>query len=530
MPNIVVTNVTQVVGSAPATLQRSGALVSQGATNTTAGTSTILTQLSDLNAILTGAKAITSAVLSAGTVTVTCTSPHGYTIGDSLYETIANVSVAGYNGTFFCTVTSTTQFTYPLSGSLAAGSGGVYTPEDVAELLAMATTFFAQGSALSTYVLELGAGNPNDGVTALQAYITANPNSNYVAGASGYFYAYEVPRTWDGNASFLAMLASYESTTAQTYFFVTTTLATYGLYTNLMKCVFALIESPSFGVYPANVLTAASASGTLVTATTTTTHGVAPGNWFTLSGNTPAAYNGTFLALPGTTGTTLIFNTLTAPGVNAILGTLVASLYGNSAIPQTEFSISSAFWRLLNYQPSAANLVTPFAFGYVSGVTPFPVRGTNATQTLLKAANVNIIGTGAEGNISNTIILWGTTMDGHDMTYWYSVDWVQIQSNLALSAAIINGSNNSQNPLYYDQNGVNRLKSVEQVVMNSAISFGLALSPVTVTAIPFAQYVTQNPSDYPAGIYRGLAVTYTPQRGFTQIVFNVLVAGFPSAG
>ena len=143
---------------------------------------------------------------------------------------------------------------------------------------------------------------------------------------------------------------------------------------------------------------------------------------------------------------------------------------------------------------------------------------------------VNIIGTGAEGNISNTIILWGTTMDGHDMTYWYSVDWVQIQSNLALSAAIINGSNNSQNPLYYDQNGVNRLKSVEQVVMNSAISFGLALSPVTVTAIPFAQYVTQNPSDYPAGIYRGLAVTYTPQRGFTQIVFNVLVAGFPSAG
>ena len=530
MPSIVQVNVTQTVGPAPLTLQSAGALISQGATVTTPGTSSLLTQLSDLTPLLTGAKAVTSATLSAGTVTVVCTTAHGFTIGDTLLITVVGVTPTGYNGTFNCTVTTSTNFTYALSGSLAAGTGGVYTPEDVSELVAMATTFFAQGSGLSCYVLELGAGNATDGATALQAYITANPNSNYVAGATGYFYAYLVPRTWDGNATFLAMLASYESTTAKTYFFITTTLATYTSYTNLMKCAFTLIESPSLGVYSANALTAATYSGGFVTATTTTSHGVVPGNWFTIAGCTPAGYNGTFLALAGTTGNTLVYAVSSNPGAETILGTLVANLYANSAIPSTEFSIASAFYRLLQYNPSASNRVAPFAFGYVFGVTPFPTRGNNALLTTLKAANTNIIGTGAEGGISNTIILWGTTEDGHDFTYWYSVDWVQINSDEMISNAIINGSNNPQNPLYYDQNGINRLQAVEQVVMNNAIAFGLALAPVTVTATPFATYVSQNPTDYPAGIYRGLAVSYTPQRGFIQIVFYVNVTSFPAAG
>lgn len=119
-------------------------------------------------------------------------------------------------------------------------------------------------------------------------------------------------------------------------------------------------------------------------------------------------------------------------------------------------------------------------------------------------------------------------MDGHDATFWYSQDWVQIQSNLMISNAIINGSN-SPTPLYYDQNGINRLQAVEQKVMSNAVAFGLALAPVTVTAIPFVTYVNENPTDYPAGIYRGLAVSYTPQRGFTEIVFNLNVNSFPTS-
>jgi hypothetical protein len=66
--------------------------------------------------------------------------------------------------------------------------------------------------------------------------------------------------------------------------------------------------------------------------------------------------------------------------------------------------------------------------------------------------------------------------------------------------------------------------------MRNAISFGLALAPITVNAVPFVTYVSQNPADYPAGIYGGLSVAYTPQRGFIQIVFYVNVSSFPAGG
>ena len=531
MPSIVQINVTQTVGAAPATLQSSGALVSQGATNTAPGTVTLLTQLSDLTGLLNGSAAITSAIKSGGVVTVTTTAPHGLTIGDNYWITIAGVSPAGYNGSFDCTITGTSTFTYVLKGSaLSTGSGGAWTLEDVAELNQMATTWFAQGSGLAVSVLELGAGSVNDGVAALTSYLNAYPNSDYTPGATGYFYAYCVPREWDGNANFLTLLQSYEGLSAKTYFFITTTLATYASYTNLMKCAVTLIESPAFGAWPANVLTAIAWSANIVTAATTTAHGVLPGQWFTISGCTPSGYNGTFQALQGTAGTTLLYALPTDPSAESVLGTLVASTYANAGATSGEFSIASLMYRLLNYAPSAANLVAPFAFGYVVGVTPFPTRGQGATLAALKAANVNIIGTGAEGGISNTIILWGTAEDGHDLTYWYSVDWMQINQDEFIANAIINGSNNAANPLYYDQNGINRLLAVAQGVANRAIAFGLALGPVTVTAVPFVQYVTQNPSDYPAGIYRGLGVSYTPQRGFIEIFFNINVTDFPAAG
>lgn len=535
MPNIVTVNVTQTVGSIPATLQQSGALVSTGATNLAAGSIKLLTQVSDLATVLAGSAAIaapTGITWSANVATVNTVSPHGLTIGQQYYLTIAGAGVSVYNGNWLCTITTTTAFTFELIAATSPGtsSGGVFTQEDVGELQAMVNTFFAQGSSLSCYVLELGAAPVATSVTNLQNYISQNPNSNYTAGAVGYFYAYVVPREWDANPAFLAFLANYESTTSQTYFFITTTLATYQNYSNLMKCAFTMIESPSYGTYNANALTAISYSSTTgyVTATTTTSHGVAVGNWFTINGCTPTGYNGTYQALPGTTGNTLIYAVSANPGTDTILGTLQASLYANAGIPSTEFSVVSAFWRLLNYTPSAATQVTPFAFGYCYGVTPFPTRGQGSLLSTLKASYTNVIGTGAEGGISNTIILWGTTEDGHDMTYWYSVDWVQITSNEILSAVVINGSNNPANPLYYDQAGINTLVASELSVMKSAVSFGLALGTVSVTATPFVTYVSQNPTDYTAGIYRGISVSYTPQRGFTQIVINVNVVGFPA--
>lgn len=433
--NIVTVNVSQTIAEAPSTLQGTGAFISQGGTSAAAGTLTLLTSLADLSPVITAPKALTSLVWSGSVVTVTTTAPHGWTTALVFPVVIAGCTPDGYNGTFTATVTGASTFTYPLvanPGSIT--TAGTVTIGSAVEVNAMATTFFAQSSSVAVYVLELGAGSPAQGVTALTTYITGNP---------GVIYSYLVPRSWSSEATFISYLASFEATTAKTYFFITATTGNYTSFTALMKCAFVLIEA--------------------------------------------------------------------------------------AGIPVTEFTSAAPFHVTLNYNPSASNKVTPTAFSYLFGVTPYPTVGNAALRQTLQTAGVNIVGTGAEGGVSTAILLWGTTMDLNDFTYWYSVDWVQINVELDLANEIINGSNNPQAPLYYNQDGINRLQARAQATMNRGISDGLVLAPVSVTAIGFLAYVANNPSDYAAGAYNGLAVIYTPSRGFKHITFNVQVASLPTA-
>jgi hypothetical protein len=222
--------------------------------------------------------------------------------------------------------------------------------------------------------------------------------------------------------------------------------------------------------------------------------------------------NGTYTDYPSTDKDTVTF----IPSPNAVL-------YPG------ERAAATMMYKILSYSPSAINMVTPMAFTEVYGVTPYPVKGNGPILATYKTAAVNVIQTASVGGIAANIITYGTTMDGRDFTYWYSVDWMQINVALNLSNAIINGSNNPVNPLYYNQAGIDTLQIVAQGTANSAISYGLAVGPITVTAIPFATYVVQNPDDYPVGKYAGMAMTYTPARGFLDIVFNIVVSDFIQA-
>jgi hypothetical protein len=355
-----------------------------------------------------------------------------------------------------CTITGASTFTYAESdpGTSPATTPGTYVPGDVTELTAMLTTYFAQGSAQSVRVLELGIGTNVEGIASLSTWLTNNP---------GVLYAVLVPRGWDGVTQFLALIASYESTTSKFYFYVTTTSGTYTDYTALMKCVVAMVEAPG--------------------------------------------------------------------------------------IPSTEFSLAAAFYRLLSQNPGPTNKLPPFAFAQLFGVTPYPLAGNNSLLTLLKAAGVNVVLTGAEGGLTNTYLYWGTTKDGRDIAYWYSIDWVQIQSQIALANEVINGSNTPLNPLYYDQQGVNRLQSREAQVMTNAVVFGMATGAITLTefdgtqlaaaldsnqfvnqlvvnAVPFVSYATALPGDYRIGKYGGLSVVFIVNRGFTAIVLNIVATDF----
>lgn len=85
--------------------------------------------------------------------------------------------------------------------------------------------------------------------------------------------------------------------------------------------------------YLANVATAASwasTNGGQITITTTTAHGVGVGQYVTLSGFTPSGYNGTFLTVAGTTGSTLVLASSVNPGAVSVEGQLNA---GGGALP-----------------------------------------------------------------------------------------------------------------------------------------------------------------------------------------------------
>lgn len=447
--NIVQVNVTVTRPPAPSQLQRTGAFISQGGTSTVAGTSTLITAPSDLTPILAGAITLTSLTWSGSVVTAVTAAPHPFVIGDVV--TISGETPTGYNGTYtLASVADTTHFTYALVSNPGAQTvAGIVTDADVAELVAMITTFFAQGSNTGVYVLELGHGTNTVAVAALATYLTANPKR---------YYVYVVPRGWDAESTFVTLVGLYAANTSLVYFLVTATLSTYASF--ILKSVYMLIEA--------------------------------------------------------------------------------------AGIPVTEFTIAFRAYWILSQNPSSTNQVPPSSYSYALGVTPYAI--TQSEKTTFQVANLNYIGTGAEGGISAFIDFYGALANGDPVNMWYAIDYAQINEQLSITNAVINGSNR-QPPLYYNQAGINFLQNVGGQRLGNFISYGLLLGKVILTkyaqadfiarlnagdfagncvlnAEPFNVYVAENPSDYSIGQYNGLTCAVVPQLGFKHIVFNLNVTLF----
>jgi hypothetical protein len=216
--------------------------------------------------------------------------------------------------------------------------------------------------------------------------------------------------------------------------------------------------------------------------------------------------------------------------------------------PEGEFTMAAMLYNAVVYRASNTNRIAPMAFKYVYGVTQYPQKGNGPLLVSFKTANTNYISTGAEGGISFTMIYEGVTLDGHDFfNWWYTIDWVQIEINLNLSNAIINGSNNPLAPLYYNQDGINYLEVVLYGTMQDAQTFGMVLGKIEMTqldgpdltsamyggqfagkcdvnAVPFLNYTLANPGDYKIGEYDGLSTLFIPARGFIHILVNVVAS------
>jgi hypothetical protein len=234
-----------------------------------------------------------------------------------------------------------------------------------------------------------------------------------------------------------------------------------------------------------------------------------------------------------------VIQLMEAPSVKGVRD---AALPGEYA----EFTMAGVFYWGIQFRATAVTRVAPMCFKYIYGVTPYPVQNNSPLLVSFKQNAINYIQVGAEGGINYTNVYQGVTADGQDyFNWWWTIDWVQINANVALSNAIINGANNPLAPLYYDQFGINFLEAVLAGVMTTGVQLGMVngtvlqtgYDPVTlslqiqngtfagrcnVNAVPFLTYAAQNPDDYGAGEYDGLSTLFVPARGFVHILVVVV--------
>ncbi len=399
---------------------------------------------------------------------------------------------------------------YQYCGTLAAVEALLSSSGNYAELTNMATTFFAQGTGIGLYVLELGTQTTSDdAVAALQAWITDNP---------GIFYGYLTPADWDSTQDEVGSVTITDGgsgyTTAPTVTFTAPTSGTTATGTATIQngvVISVTITDPGSGYTAAPTVTfSAPTSGTTATATAVlaSAFNILAGNY---TNNTARTY------FFGTTSSSTITNyspykslCLTAPSPTA---------------PSTEFTAAAPFYQWIVNNPSATSPLSPFGYRFAYGVTPWPATGYTTEINTILTAYGNLYTTGVAGGLASYNILQkGMFMSGDQMMSWYGLDWFQIQAAIQLTNAIINGAN-SNPPLYYNQHGINTLQALAQEIVDTGITFGCLLSG-DVTATSFYTYSQQNPSDYKAGIYNGLLATVTEINGFLSMVFNITALQF----
>ena len=558
MPIVIISESLQVAPE-PATLQKMGAIISQGGTVTTQYTASLITQPDDLTPLLALATNVTNAAWATGTYTLTLGTPINLPVGQTIQVDWVGTDVPALNGTQWMHVASTTSLTFLLATNPGTPTVfGTVLPHSANEILAAVTSFFGMGYNQAVYILELGPGDSSTGIAALTSYLNLFPNNGYTAGAQGYFYLYLVPKNWDSNTNFMTLQQSYQSPAARTYFLVTTTLTNYTNYTTLMKGIMAFVEAVYLTARPKTVTVASAAwASNILTLTVPSGNIVQQGEWFQVAGATTtlANYNG-WLQAQFVTSTTITVYFPENPGTISVPGSILANYFAGAAAPPTEFTAAAVMWIMLNWDPSDTNKVPQLLYTFVFGVTPFPKKGLGALIDTLEVplepqAPINFIDTGAEGGISNAMVQVGETCDTFSFNFWYAADWCAIQGDLMLANAVINGSNNPVNPLYYNQKGIDQLEAVLAGVFAQATTFGLVLFPpkqlslagpdlsdglqnntwvgnTVINAVPFIPYSENNPSDYRERVYKGFSAIFTPQLGFRQIQINFIVSSFVS--
>lgn len=462
---IVNINVSVTNPPAPSQLLKSGAMISMGGTTLNAGEYQLLTSSSDLASILSPAKSISTIAWATGTVTVTLSAAHGWTNGSSVPVLISGVAPSGYNGAYTATVTGTNTFTYPLTSNpgTATTMGSVKTVV-ANEITQMNTSYWAQGTSRAVYVLELGAVTNAAAIAALTNFIAED-----VALGNTYqkFFSYLVPREWDGESTFKTLTGLYTSPGSLVYFFVTTTIATYGAWkATANKSVFAGVEAPSIAATEFSMATAFQSA---------------------LSND------------PGSS------NMVPPMAYRFLYGVTEYPVKGNSTLLQTlqdndiNYVGTAAEGGLSNKMLVAGHMLDGNPFNYWYAVAWCAIN--------------------LELDLANEIINGSNTNTNPLYYEQRGIDRLQNRALKTLRNGISYG-------LILGQVVGTKLIQTD---FNTEYENGTYAGNAVINAVPFSNYTSLNPSDYQDGKYNGLSAVMTPRRGFESITFNLNVTNFVGA-
>ena len=172
---------------------------------------------------------------------------------------------------------------------------------------------------------------------------------------------------------------------------------------------------------------------------------------------------------------------------------------------------------------------SPLNYKFLNGFNFEELAGS--TQRALIQANVSYVSSKA----GNTLIMNGRCMDSRPLDYWYQWDLTAFAIETAIIQLILNGVNNPNYVIQYNQNGIDTITSSVIATLNSQISkgcvteFGATFNSATnelenigyIVAVDYYSYIKAMPEHYQNEIYGGISFYLRIGRYIRQVVLNV---------
>lgn len=139
------------------------------------------------------------------------------------------------------------------------------------------------------------------------------------------------------------------------------------------------------------------------------------------------------------------------------------------------------------------------------------------------------------GMVGNTVLMNGRCADLRSFDYWYQWDLTSYNVTLGITSLLLNGVNNPNYVIQYNQNGIDTIAATITSELNKMIAqgnlteFGASYNPATnelinigyLYTIDYYSYISAYPDDYQNEVYGGISFYARVGKYIRQVIVNV---------